>query len=70
MTGRSILWRTCAQPVVIRAYCPKIKIHPLCGWIFIMVALRVTNPPVALGDDKYKNFKNLRKFDDFKSSYK
>jgi len=27
--------RTCAQPVVIRANCPKMKYHPLCGRIII-----------------------------------
>ncbi len=39
MTGRSILRRTCAQPVVIRAYCPKMKYHPLCGWIIVIYGL-------------------------------
>jgi len=26
--------RTCALPVKI-GLCPKMKYHPLCGWIFI-----------------------------------
>ena len=28
------LKRTCAQPVIL-GLCPKMKYHPLCGWIFI-----------------------------------
>ena len=32
---------TCALPVVIRAYCPKMKYHPLSGWIIIYI--RFTN---------------------------
>ncbi len=31
--------RTCAQPVVIRANCPKIKYHTLCGWIIIVLTV-------------------------------
>ena len=31
--------RTCAQPVVIRANCPKMKYHPLCGWIIIVLTV-------------------------------
>ena len=27
--------RTCAPPVVL-GLCPKLKYHPLCGWIFIV----------------------------------
>ena len=26
--------RTCAPPVIL-GLCPKMKYHPLCGWIFI-----------------------------------
>ncbi|MBR6554743.1 MAG: hypothetical protein IKT90_00840, partial [Clostridia bacterium] len=26
--------RTCAPPVLL-GLCPKMKYHPLCGWIFI-----------------------------------
>ena len=35
MTGRSLKKPTCGQPVIL-GLCPKMKNHPLGGWIIIL----------------------------------